>query len=517
MGRQGVGFGARVLGRLEFDRRATATGAAFVLAHAPKILAILAMAALCGVALWISLLRSRFPLDLYMWSESPFLTNILKLESGLPIYGDPEQANSFVYAPGLEYIDYYLFKLLGVDPADIRLHRLMVIVFGVAACVLLATSLPSKLAPDAGARFAAGAVFFLILARNPTFDAVHPDNLHVFFVCACLFLTRKAIDRASIALACAAVAVGCVATLAKQTGFLLAFAAAGSFLFLLRKPLVVRAALIACACAGVALAVLLLWREDYARFYTLDVLARHSVEWARLPELYYCLVTVFPWGWLLAAGVLGAVAAAATRDRTALVYGCFFVLACTPPLLAFLKPLGAFNNLVLVKIWSALFGLYLLRGLWAARREGVAALIMLLCALAAMRLKYAPDDDMYRYRAELSAAVGAAVSQNRHVLLAHGATPLIDNGLRKPPLDRANSYLELANARLENLTGTVARLDAKFYDVLLINSPWYGEKVEAAIARNYRLVSTIRGAPVPKGMEYGYLGLFQPVKIYERR
>src|SRR6185312_1654253 len=57
--------------------------------------------------------RIRFPWDLFIWAESPFLTNLLKLDLGQPLYGDPADANSFIYSPGLEYITYLILKPFG--------------------------------------------------------------------------------------------------------------------------------------------------------------------------------------------------------------------------------------------------------------------------------------------------------------------------------------------------------------------------------------------------------------------
>ena len=38
--------------------------------------------------------RIRYPWDFYIWSESPFLTNLMKVERGEAIYGPIEDANS---------------------------------------------------------------------------------------------------------------------------------------------------------------------------------------------------------------------------------------------------------------------------------------------------------------------------------------------------------------------------------------------------------------------------------------
>jgi len=38
-----------------------------------------------------------FGWDTLLWSESPFMTNLLKIDRGVPVYGPPGDANSYVY------------------------------------------------------------------------------------------------------------------------------------------------------------------------------------------------------------------------------------------------------------------------------------------------------------------------------------------------------------------------------------------------------------------------------------
>ena len=64
--------------------------------HAPlrALLALLTLVLLVQLAL-----RLVFPWDLFVWAESPFMTNMLKLCNGVPLYTTPADANSFVDAP----------------------------------------------------------------------------------------------------------------------------------------------------------------------------------------------------------------------------------------------------------------------------------------------------------------------------------------------------------------------------------------------------------------------------------
>src|SRR5271157_2728438 len=77
-------------------------------------------------------LRIRFPWDLYFWSESPFLTNLLKLDHHRPVYTNPADGNSFVYAPGLEYLCFAILKPFGLE-LDIRFCRLISVMLALFA------------------------------------------------------------------------------------------------------------------------------------------------------------------------------------------------------------------------------------------------------------------------------------------------------------------------------------------------------------------------------------------------
>ena len=78
-------------------------------------------------------LRIGFPCDLYLWSESPFMTDMMKLSNHLPLYTDPHDVNSFVYSPGLEYLIYALLAPFGLL-LDVRFCRIVNIAVGFAEC-----------------------------------------------------------------------------------------------------------------------------------------------------------------------------------------------------------------------------------------------------------------------------------------------------------------------------------------------------------------------------------------------
>jgi hypothetical protein len=81
--------------------------------------------------------RVVFPWDLYLWSESPFMTNMMKISAGESAFDPPADANSYVYAPGLEYLSFALLRPVSLQ-LDVRACRVVSILAGLAATGLSA-------------------------------------------------------------------------------------------------------------------------------------------------------------------------------------------------------------------------------------------------------------------------------------------------------------------------------------------------------------------------------------------
>src|ERR1041384_1153444 len=140
----------------------------------------------------MTFLRVGFPWDLLVWPESPFMTSMLKLDQGEPLFSAPAAANSFVYSPGLEYLTFAVLKPFGVQ-LDIRYCRLCNVLIGVlagAAAGLFVRRALRMLAPNFRSRGLAllgAGMAVLVIFRNFTADVTHPDNL-VMLHTAGLFL-----------------------------------------------------------------------------------------------------------------------------------------------------------------------------------------------------------------------------------------------------------------------------------------------------------------------------------------
>src|SRR5579864_8692228 len=165
--------------------------------------------------------RVAFPWDYYIWSESPFLTNLWTLHLGRPLFEDPERARSFVYSPGLEWITYGILAPFGRDLDVVACRVVNVAIGGVAAFAAAKGS--STLAVDGGGaaarRYPAFAclLFVLLGARNFTFDVCHPDNLHLAHAGIAFVLTLTALRSNDWRFGLAAVCWAALGVFAKQT------------------------------------------------------------------------------------------------------------------------------------------------------------------------------------------------------------------------------------------------------------------------------------------------------------
>ena len=75
--------------------------------------------------------------DILIWSESPFVNDIIKARTGIPIYSAPSDLNSFFYTPGSQLLTYALAALAG-KATSIPVYRLVQLGY-VAVAALLGT------------------------------------------------------------------------------------------------------------------------------------------------------------------------------------------------------------------------------------------------------------------------------------------------------------------------------------------------------------------------------------------
>ena len=305
--------------------------------------------------------RIAFPWDLYFWPESPFLTNMLKLDRHLPLYSAPADGNSFIYSPGLDYVTYALLKPFGRQ-LDIRFCRLVTVGIGAAGALCAALAM-MRLAKTAGSRARRGFWFAmtwgagaLVLFKNFLAESPHPDNFHALHALLVFWLTLTAVESRRFQLALLTMVVAGVAVLVKQTEALCFLGPAAAFA--LFNPWGWRRWLALTLTGGVTLgaALWLLWLPEHARLYTLIVPAHQGLSWHKFYYLAFDLLSM-QGGLLISLGCASVALlwnAGASARRYLLCWLCIGFFAVAPGLSAYFKDMGPWNNLMLSEVWLML-------------------------------------------------------------------------------------------------------------------------------------------------------------------
>jgi len=461
--------------------------------------------------------RVIFPWDLYVWPESPFLTNMLKLERRLPVFSSPADGNSFVYSPGLEYLCFGLLKPFGLE-LDIRFCRLVSILMAALGAGFAGLAIKRVVYPGAPAGqrkgfflVSAGAVF-LVISKNFLADVAHPDNLHTGHALLVFWLCFTAGETRRFGVALGAMVVGGLGVFAKQTEASAVFGAA--LYFAVWNPWGWKHwfVLLATGIGILGISLYALWLPEYARFYTLELPSRHGIVLLKIRGLAHFF-------WRLDGGLMPLLCVLAmcffwqAGGITRRYLVCWSVIGCfavTPALAAFLKAEGEVNNLALFRTWMLLlvwpfFGrlLALLRSekitlqeIPIPRRRAIQitlGLVIVLSLLWLLPIKQPPVTAHYEYAGAIENSLRTDMHAGRSVLVAHGTSALIHCGATTVPLDRANSILELNTGKLGGLAGMSARIQSRSYDrIYLTVSAWYGQELEAEIASNYVEESVIK-------------------------
>jgi hypothetical protein len=484
----------------------------------------------CGVVagVWVVVLtvqvalRCAFPWDLYVWAESPFLTDLLKLDQGKPIYGPVEDGNSFVYSPGLTYLTYAALKPFGLH-LDIRYCRIVSVLLAVAASVVagfvMRRASRSILPTSAGGGWVwlGAGLALLVIFKNFNADITHPDNLVMFHTAVLLGLTLRAGLTKSFGWAVATMIFAALGVFAKQT-LCVAFVGPALAFAVLRPwpwPRVLGVGIIGAGASALALAGL--WAPEWARFYTWEVLTTQKIHltrfyWMGIDFLHAerALLLVLA----VAAVVILLRAGRAGRDYL-VIWLALGICSVAPGALAYAKHFGTWNNLIIHQFW-----LWLLVGpalsIWLAQRrsgpaaEGVApfqyllGLTLAMFVLVLFPVRYPMDRTIYATCQEIQERVTADVAAGKRVLVAHGTMYQLRAGSQEIPLDRANSIIDLMAAGFSGRVKTAERIRARYYDRLyLAVEDWYDAEMRAAIHEHYQVDAVIPKPTSPDRAELG--------------
>lgn len=447
-------------------------------------------------------LRVRFPWDTYIWSESPFMTNLMKLSAGESIYQAADTANSFVYAPGLELLCFGLLRPLGLA-LDVRACRVVVVLLGVLAAAsgaLFVARVVVAAESVAKVRRATVSVAFLVvclvLFKNFTADVCHPDNLHVLHATGTLALLAWALDSKSVRVAVAAVLVASLGVLTKQYAAGAVFGVLAALFGLVpefRQPSRRWALFAIGGGALAAVLVLLLWSPS-ARFWLVEVPSRHAYLPSKLETLTNDVVRTPHRALLWGLTPFAAASLYLSSDRRVrALFGAWVAVGAVevaPAFIGYFKWMGLWNNLGVVDVWAALVVLPVLlssgsRALASSPSFALGA--TLLIVLSSIPCRLPPGPEQYAFGREVDGAVRDARARNEELLVAHGTSSLLRAGSLAPPRDRMNSLLELVEAKLPAPPATLARIrEAKYDRILLPDLPWYGG-LGAVITESYQV------------------------------
>jgi hypothetical protein len=158
--------------------------------------------ALVGVYAINALPELRMRYDLASWSESYFLTPIIKWRAGVPLYTDPRDSNSSVYTFGAPLLTYLIASVLR-HPTSIIMYRfieqgyvvLCALFSAAAAWNLVRLSLPDRWQSLSRAWLVFFALASVLIATNHTTNAfniyLHADSLGVLAAALGFWLMTK--------------------------------------------------------------------------------------------------------------------------------------------------------------------------------------------------------------------------------------------------------------------------------------------------------------------------------------
>jgi len=479
-----------------------------------------AVAAVMIVALVVEEVpRLLFPWDLRIFSESPFLTSMLKLTAGQGLHGSPADGNSFIYSGGIEYLTYGLLRPFGLQ-LDIRACRVVTVLVGAASAFVIghvALRFQQLLGDRSAGRIAhlvGSAAAFAIILKNYDGDACHPDNLYGLHAMLVIALVYAAASSERFGLALVALAVAGLSVITKQTAGPGFFGAAGVLLYFRGRAWGLRRSVgaVAWGLAWLAVASYVVF-HGWGRLWTLTIPSHQPIEWYRLYRLLLHYVG-HPYRLFLAATFAPSAFYVAMRsqknDGLRKLFVAWLAIGITeilPSLISYFKIWGFWNNLTIIDLWMALpvLGVMGYASRAVAEEEGLAvraaaagAIVTFFVALTPTRLW--PTHADYEYGRRLDAAIAADKAAGKRVLVSHGAATLVHNGILDVPFDRAISIGELTFAGLDDKESTRSRLTSHYYDkiyILLPDAPGYLPEVQSMIEASYHEVGHLEGVPQP--------------------
>ena len=430
--------------------------------------------ALCATIVCLGILRAARVASLASlpietgWSENPFLTNALKLEAHVPLYGDPELLNSYTYSPLIDLLHRALLVPFGLQ-LSLLANRGLVLTEQLIAIAIMVWSLAPHVVKwsDFGARIGLTIGLGTLVLSSVVAAAVHPDHpsLMCMAVAWALLLREEVWPR--WAWWTALMMVTPLAVSFKLSGAGIGVGLAAAFA-LERRWSVVRVLAVSGALSAATLPLFNATLGRYS-FYALTLQSSHPIEWHRITDL-----VTGPFGQAAAPLVLVLVAVGVTSDESvattaakrlgALTLGTF--LFALP---AYLKYAGRDNNLI------APFACFVATVLLIAAQPRARVLhplivpASLLVSLAAICPPLLPVRGAARAQIVREAGELANIVKGKGTsLLLEQTSALIAGDHREVPVDRGNSAIELFYGRNVAACRLFEHIESGHYDRIVV-------------------------------------------------
>lgn len=479
-----------------------------------------AAVALAGTYLYVVGDAVRFRADILLWTEGEYVSDILKVRLGRPIYGPPADFSSFAYTPGSQLLTGALARLVG-RPDSIPTYRALQLVYvaigSLAALLAFRRLVTARLdgpapAPAWVMAGAAGPALFLVATNALTNEFNHLLHNDALAVCISAIgywlLVEYAVTGARWA-ALGMVLVPAAGFLVKQSLAIWAGLYAGYFVVFDRRlgwPRTLLAIGLAFGLVGLALAAgPRLWGRDFT-YWTVTLMGNHPVS--PLRSIQHLLeVWAYPAGLCLGGLLL------LPADRVDRLTGAWVVAAGLFAVEAYTSGIAWMKNHM--GPGSLLAGTWFLAGLvalawraeprvdrfaWARAAVATALAVLAFGGLGMVRIPapwLAADTD--RYAREIEREFTGMAPER--VLLDYGTWTYLD--ARVVPRDRAAPIGEAGYTRTADFTGLLARIRSRAYDRILVRGYGTGDfaydheiwpassGVRAALEANYREVRRI--------------------------
>ena len=530
---------AAALGLFALVRRRTLTASGLGLA-ALLVAAVL----LVGSYLYWASSALFYRADILIWSESPFVNDILKLRLGRPLYGSPADLDSFFYTPGSQLLTYLLAGAAG-HSASIPAYRVIQLLYAAGAallaarCVLRVRQLSAAHSGQED-RLVVPALWAAVLflcatnaSTNPFAFLLHNDGLSVLVSAAAYLLLLEYAATRRRWLIVAMAAVPAAGFLVKQSLGIWA-PLYGLYLLAFDGPRPLRRVLgfgaLSAALLGTAYGSgRLLWGADF-HYWVFQGMGNHSVS--PLRALQHVLDA---WAYF-AAGLAGGIVIGTTRTSSRLL-GAWLVWlllmlaeAYTSGIAWMLNHMGPGSLVAGVWLCAALTALW--PGgdrtearsplAWLRAAAAVAIAVLLGSGLSLVRLpERALPADAQRYAAAIEGEFAGLPPQS--VLLDAGTWVYLGPGVVMR--DRSAAVGELGISEVGDFSGILERLRGRYYARVLarsINSDQFpydhgiwrrSSGIRRALLDNYRVVRVIPGVEgrwtLPRHLE--------PVSVLEPR